>query len=152
MAEVIDHWPGSRTAAPATFEYPWEQWADLDENGHGDIWLCSRGVDFPGRMTTAAFRTHLYNRANRMTKNRAKNAPLKVMRVRGTDKVRRVPDFKVLKVKIQVVSEELIAFQFYDSPEPPPANPAPATIVVPRKRRVNLRQPVVRRTYEKVGV
>lgn len=151
MAEVIDTWPGPRVPAAAQFEYPWEQWALLDRNGHGDIWLASRGVDFPARMTTSNFRASLYSRAQRMTRTREKNAPLKVMRVRGTNKVRRVPDFKVLRVKVQVVSDELVAFQFYDSEEPPPTPMSP-TEVMPKKRRVRLHQPVTRRTYEKVGV
>lgn len=150
MAEVIHTWPGPRQAAPAQFEYPWEQWATLDENGHGDIWLASRGVDFPARMTTAGFRTSLYSRAQRMTKQREKHAPLKLMRVKGTNKVRRVPDYRPIRIKVQVISDELIAFQFYDSPEPPPIPTADE--VVPKKRRVRqpLHAPVVRRTYERV--
>ncbi|QEQ93644.1 hypothetical protein SEA_ZUKO_66 [Streptomyces phage Zuko] len=152
MAEVIHTWPGARSPAPAQFEYPWEQWATLDENGHGDIWLATRGVDFPARMTAAGFRASLYSRAQRMSKMRKKNAPVRVMRVKGTDKVRRIPDYKPLRIKIQVVSDELVAFQFYDSPEPPPT---PTTDeVVPTKRRVRepLHRPVVRRTYERVKV
>jgi hypothetical protein len=82
---------------------------------------------------------------------RKRDAPLKVMRVRGTNKVRRVQDFRPLRVKAQIVSDELLAFQFYDSEEPPPI-PEPVTFAVPKKRRVRLHQPVTRRTYEKVGV
>lgn len=151
MAEVIESWPGTRPTPPATFEYPWDQWTALDGNGHGDIWLASRGVDFPARATVLNFRSTLYNRAARVSKMRKRDAPLKVMRVRGTNKVRRVPDFRPLRVKAQIVSDELLAFQFYDSEEPPPI-PEPVTFAVPKKRRVRLHQPVTRRTYEKVGV
>lgn len=148
MAEVIESWPGSRPTPAATFEYPWDQWATLDENGHGDIWLAARGVDFPASSSSLNFRGILYNRASRVTKVRRRDAPVKVMRVRGTNKVRRVPDFSPLKVKVQVVSNELVAFQFYDSPEPPP-EPVTNQVVVPRKRRP-LHKPVTRRTLERV--
>lgn len=148
MAEVIQSWPSARCPAPAQFEYPWEQWATLDENGHGDIWLASRGVDFPARMTTSGFRSSLYSRAQRMSKAREKNAPVRVMRVKSTNKVRRVPDYRPLKIKIRVVSDELIAFQFYDSPEPPP-EPMNPMDVVPTRRRVPIHKPVVRRIYER---
>lgn len=159
MAEVIEGWPGSRPTPPATFEYPWEQWATLDENGHGDIWLAARGVDFPASSSSLKFRGILYNRAQRVTKMRERDAPITLRRVtvRNTrtgetrEKVKRVPDFKPLRVRVQVVSEELVAFQFYDSPEPPP-EPEAVSLTVPRKRRVKLHQPVTRRTYEKVGV
>lgn len=154
MAEVINYWPGSRGGRPATFEYPWEQWATLDDNGHGDVWLASRGVDFPAHTTTVNFRSALYNRAQRVSKMRERDAPVRVMRVKGTNKVRRVPDYRPLRVKVQVVSEELVAFQFYDSPEPPMVPEEPEAQVVPKTRRVRqpLHAPVVRRTYERIRV
>lgn len=157
MAEVALHWPQPRQMDPPAFIYPWEQWASLDENGHGDIWLAQRGVDWPDNMPPVRFRSVLYNRATRETKKRERDAPLVVKRVtvrsRRTgeirEKVKRVPDFRPLRVKVVIASDEVIAFQFYDSPEPPPEPPMPA--IVP-KRRQPLHRAVNRRTIERVPV
>lgn len=150
MAEVITHWPEPRETPAATFEYPWDRWARLDENGHGDIWLATRGIDFPATSTVARFRGILVNRAQRVTKMRERDAPLRVMRVKGTNKVRRVPDFSPLRVKTRTVSDEILAFQFYDSPEPP-AEPEVVDVAVPdRRRRKPLHRHVTRRVLERV--
>lgn len=153
MAEVITHWPGTRPTPAATFEYPWSQWGTLDSNGHGDIWLATKGIDFPATSSSLNFRGILYNRANRVTKIRKRDAPLVPKRVRikstGQEVVRRRPDYRPLRVKVQIVSEDLVAFQFYDSAEPPPEPEFLAT-AVPRKRRP-LHKPVTRRTYELAG-
>lgn len=157
MAEVITHWPGTRPTPPAQFEYPWEQWNTLDENGHGDIWLATKGVDFPSSSTVLNFRSILYNRASRATKMRERDAPLVPRRVTVRSKrtgetretIRRRPDFRPLKVKVQIVSEELVAFQFYDSAEMPPE---PEVINTATTRRRPLHKAVTRRTYELAGV
>ncbi len=140
MAEVLDHWPQGRTMNAATFQYPWEIWATLDENGHGDIWLATAGIDFPAIHDASRFRATLYNRAQRVTKIREKNAPLVNKRVRirqtGQVTVRPVRDFKVLRVTVKVVADNPVAFQFFDSPEPPPA-PQAASPQVSRRKTIH---------------
>lgn len=153
MAEVIDHWPEVRKTAPAAFEYPWDQWGTLDENGHGDIWLAERGIDFPAGTQAQRFQAVLYNRAHRVTAKRKKSAPLVLKRVTVrnkrtgeiSEKVKKVPSFKPFKVKVRIVSDDKIAFQFYDSPEPPPA-PETLRVAVPRRKPIH--KAVTRRTIE----
>lgn len=155
MAEIINAWPPPKGVAAAQFVYPWRDWCNLDENGHGDIWLAEQGVDFPEDMVPANFRGVLYNRANRVTKIREKEAPLVPKRVTVRSKVtgqtretiRRVPDFSPMKVKVVIVSPEQVAFQFYDSPEPPPP---PALVTAFPRRRKPLHQRRNRRVLEKV--
>jgi len=156
MAEVIDHWPSSRKPAAQQFVYPWDQWATLDDQGVGDIWLATQGIDFPASMSPLRFRGALYNRCDRATNKRIKAAPmvLKRVTVRNTrtgvvsEKVKKVPDYRILRVKAKVVSDEQVAFQFYDCPESPP-EPEVTRVVVPQRRKP-LRQPVTRRVLERV--
>lgn len=158
MAEVITSWPKPKPTAPAQFVYPWEQWARLDENGVGDIWLAEQGVDFPEDMVPVRFRAVLYNRANRETNKREKNAPLIPKRVTLRNKrtgdtretVRRVPDFLPLRVKVVIVSPELIAFQFFQGYEAPPV-PEAIEVAIPQRRRP-IHSARNRRTLEMAGV
>ena len=138
MAEVIKYWPAPRPQTAAQFFYPWDVWTALDDNGHGDIWLTEQGVDFPLEATAYMFRSLLYNRCNRITAKRKRDAPLKLMRVKGTDKVKKVPVFKPMHVKIRVVSDTTVAFQFYDS-EVPPTPPPPPTRSIPRRQPLHAR-------------
>lgn len=147
MAEVIKSWPLAKGVSSAQFVYPWAQWARLDENGHGDIWLAEQAVDFPADMVAANFRGVLYNRALRETNKRKKTAPmvLKPVKMRNTrtgeitEKVKRVQDFRPIRVKVVIVSAETIAFQFYDSEEPPPI-PAATEVSVPRRRPIHTKK------------
>ena len=142
MAEVIEHWPSSRKPEVATFEYPWDQWMDLDGNGHGDIWLATIGIDFPVTSSPSRMRSLMKNRAARVTTMREKKAPetLKPVKVKNTrtgeisTRVKRVKDFKPIRVKVMVVSDTQVAFQFYDSPEPPP-EPQVVRQAVPKRRQ-----------------
>lgn len=140
MAEVITYWPDPKGQPAAQFIYPWAMWTRLDENGHGDIWLCEQGVDFPAEMAPVRFRSVLYNRANRETVKRKKDAPQRLVRVPSTDggpdKVRKVLDFKPLRVKVVTVSLEQVAFQFFDSAELPPP-PSPSAVAIPRRRQLH---------------
>jgi hypothetical protein len=150
MAEVLTHWPELRKKRPAAFTYPWAQWIDLDENGHGDIWLAEQGIDFPETSSAVRFRAALYDRAQVLTRQRKKKAPLVVKRVRvkstGEEKVRRVPDFTTLKVKVKMISDSQVAFQFYEGDEPPPEPPV-QRVAIPRRKPVH--RAVTRRTIEK---
>lgn len=154
MAEVIPSWPKPKPMGPAQFAYPWEHWANLDESGHGDIWLAQQGVDFPEDMVPVRFRAVLYNRATRETKKRERDAPMTLKRVtvrsRTTgeirEKVKRVPDFLPLRVKAVIVSPELIAFQFYEGYESPPE---PTEVAIPRRRKP-IHQHRNRRVLERV--
>jgi hypothetical protein len=150
MAEVIDHWPNGRKRQPQRFFYPWDQWMDVDENGHGDIWLATAGIDFPAESNASRFRSILYDRANNVNRQRRDRAPVRVMRIRGTDKVRRVLDYTPIKVKAKIVSDSQIAFQFYEGDEAPP-EPEVTRVAVP-KRRTPIRQAVTRRTLEKASI
>lgn len=142
MAEVLNYWPELRKKRPATFTYPWDQWADLDENGHGDIWLAELGIDFPAHSSVVRFRQLLYDRGQSITRKRKKEAPLVLKRVRikstGQETVRKVPDFKTMRVKVKMVSETQVAFQFYDSPEPPPEPPI-VRVAVPARKPIRQR-------------
>lgn len=157
MAEVLTHWPALRKAKPAVFKYPWDQWTDLDENGHGDIWLADQGIDFPESSSVIRFRASLYDRAQRVTRQRKKNAPTVLkpvtMRVKGTDelvtRMKRVHQYTVLKVKVKMVSDTQVAFQFYEGDEPP-AEPEVIRVAIPRRRPLRQRTSPVAR-LEKVG-
>lgn len=159
MAEVLDYWPGLRKRPPATFKYPWDQWMDLDENGHGDIWLAELGIDWPANSSGPRFRSILYNRAQRETNARKKNAPLVPKRVRVRSKatgeiretVRMVPDFRSMSVKVKMVSETQVAFQFYDSDEPPP-EPSANKVAIPTRRPPMRQRTAPRSTLRKVKV
>lgn len=140
MAEVIDYWPASRRPAPQQFTYPWEQWTALDENGHGDIWLAQMGIDWADGSHVANFKNTVYTRVASMNKRRERDAPVRVMRVKGTDKVRRVPDYQPLRVKFRVVSDTQVAFQFYIGDEPPP-EPVRSKVAVPRRKPLHRRVP-----------
>lgn len=142
MAEVIDHWPGLRERGEKRFRYPWDQWIDLDEGGLGDIWLASLGIDFPEDSNVWHFRSTLYTRAQALTRQRKKRAPTKLMRVKGTNKVRRVPDYVSLRVKVKIVSDTQVAFQFYEGDEVP-AEPEVTRVAVPvRRQPLRQRMPV----------
>lgn len=134
MAEVIDYWPESRRPAEKQFAYPWDQWMALDENGHGDIWLASLGVDWASTSNVANFRATIYTRTQSVNRRRKRDAPLKLMRVKGTNQVKRVPDFTQLRVKFTVVSDTQVAFQFYEGDEPPAVTQAPTRLAVPKRR------------------
>lgn len=153
MAEVLSYWPELRKKPPASFRYPWDQWMDLDENGHGDIWLAELGIDWPANSSGPRFRSILYNRATRETNQRKKNAPLVPKRVRikstGQETVRRIPDYKPMSVKVKMVSDTQVAFQFYDSDEPPPEPPI-VKVAVPTRRPI--RQRTVKTRVQKVLV
>lgn len=150
MAEVMDFWPNTRKPPAQQFHYPWDQWMALDENGHGDIWLATLGIDWAPGSNVANFKNTLYTRAVSVNKRRQKKAPMRVMRVKGTDKVKRVPYFRALRVKTCIVSETQVAFQFYDSPEPPPPPPVTNKVAVPRRH--NLHGRVVTTAVQRVKV
>jgi len=134
MAEVIDYWPQRRPTAEAQMVYPWEHWTKTDENGHGDIWLAELGIDFPAIHTPWRFRTTLYKRAQVMTKQRKAKAT-KALMVKG-GKVSMEPVYTKLSVRVQIVSETQVAFQFYEGEEPPETPQGKA--VIPTVRRKNL--------------
>jgi hypothetical protein len=136
MAEVLTHWPVPQALPQAQFVYPWSQWGRLDENGHGDIWLCEQGIDFPEDMPPVRFRSIIYDRARRETRKRQKNAPQVIKRVHTAsgDRVKKVADFRTLRVKVIIVSTEQVAFQFYDSDEAPPI-PEVIEVAIPRRRK-----------------
>lgn len=148
MAEVLDHWPELRKRRSASFNYPWDQWIDLDENGHGDIWLAEQGIDFPAHSSAVRFRQLLYDRSQVLTRKRKKEAPLVVKRFRvkstGEEKVRRVPDFVSLHVKVKMVSDTRVAFQFYEGDEPPP-EPEVKRVAIPRRKPIRQRTAPVSR-------
>lgn len=148
MAEVIPYWPDSRQPRPARFQYPWEQWMALDENDRGDIWLAEMGVDFPADSSVWTFRSTLYDRAKKLTAQRRRDAPLVLMRVKGTDQVRRVPRYTRLRVKVRIVSLTQVAFQFYEGEQAPPMPPrkSETPIAVPtRTNRARTTAPVGQR-------
>jgi len=134
MAEVIDYWPQRRPQAEAQMVYPWEHWMKLDENGHGDIWLAELGIDFPSIHTPWRFRVTLQKRALAITHRRKKEAT-KALMVKG-GKVSMEPVYEPVRVRVQIVSETQVAFQFYEGEEPPEVPQGKA--VVPRVRRKNL--------------
>ncbi len=146
MAEVLTHWPELRKSRPAVFKYPWDQWTDLDENGHGDIWLAELGIDFPETSSVVRFRASLYDRAQRVTRQRKKNAKtvLKPVAMRNKrtgeiiQKVKPVAQYTVLKVKVKMVSDTQVAFQFYEGDEPP-AEPPVQRVAIPRRRPIRRR-------------
>jgi hypothetical protein len=138
MAEVIDYWPSSRKPAPQQFTYPWAQWTALDDEGHGDIWLAQMGIDWAEGSHVANFKNTVYTRLASINKKREKNAPVRVMRVKGTDTVRRVSDYQPLRVKFRVVSDTQVAFQFYTGDEAPP-EPTVRRVAVPRRKPIHQR-------------
>lgn len=154
MAEVLSYWPELRKRNHDNkFSYPWAQWTDLDSNGHGDIWLADQGIDWPSHHRADRFRMTLYDRAQYVTRQRKKKAPMVPKRVRlkstGQETIRRVPDFTPLKVKVKMVSDTQIAFQFYEGDEPPP-EPTAGKIAVPRRTPMRRRTAPVSR-LQKVG-
>lgn len=157
MAEVIDYWPETRQRGDKRFRYPWDRWMELDENGHGDIWLAELGIDFPEDSNVWHFRSALYTRSQAVTRSRKKKAPLVLMRSKTTGKVVRMPKFKPIRVSVRIVSETQVAFQFFDSAEPPPEPKTIKTAVPtlhPQRRRslVEKRKPTDHRNTEKVLV
>jgi hypothetical protein len=134
VAEVIDYWPGRKPTSEAQMAYPWEHWARLDSKGHGDIWLAELGIDFPATHTTMRFRVTLQKRAIAITHKRKKEATKALMVKDG--KVSMEPVYKVVRVRVQIVSETQVAFQFYEGDTPPEVKQGKAAI--PRVRRKNL--------------
>ena len=134
MAEVIDYWPQRKPTQEAQMVYPWEHWTKLDQNGAGDIWLAELGIDFPATHTVMRFRVTLYKRAQVITKQRRAKAT-KALMVSG-DSVSMQPVYKPMKVRVVIVSETQVAFQFYEGDEPPEVRQGKA--VVPYVRRKNL--------------
>ena len=154
MAEIIGSWPAPKGVSTAQFVYPWSEWSHLDQDGLGDIWLAQQGIDFPDDMVAANFRAVLYNRANRETRKRERDAPqvLRPVKMRNTrtgeisTKVKRVPDFLPIRVKVVIVAAETIAFQFYEGDTPPPE---PVVAAIPRRRKP-IHQHRNRRVLERV--
>lgn len=138
MAEVLAYWPQRKSFTTHEYYYPWEQWAALDENGHGDIWLAVQGVDYPADMPPYNFRSILWSRVKSERKKRLANQKFELRRVRlkstGEETVRRVSNYRRFHLKIVIVSAESVAFQFYDSPEPPPMPTAQENTAL-RKRK-----------------
>jgi hypothetical protein len=134
MAEVIDYWPDRKPTQEAQMVYPWEHWTKLDEKGAGDIWLAELGIDFPATHTVMRFRVTLYKRAQVVTKQRRAKAK-KALVVKGGS-VSMEPIYDQLKVRVVIVSETQVAFQFFEGDEPPVVKQGRA--VVPRIRRKNL--------------
>ena len=134
MAEVIDYWPQRRPTAETQMVYPWDHWMLMDKNGHGDIWLAELGIDFPSIHTPWRFRTTLQKRAMVVTNRRKKEARQALM-VKGKT-VTFQPDYVPVRVRVQIVSETQVAFQFYEGDTPPEVPQGKA--VVPRVRRNNL--------------
>ena len=158
MAEVLTYWPELRKKRPAMFNYPWTQWMDLDENGHGDIWLAEQGIDWPAHHGADRFRMTLYDRAQNITRQRKKNAPMVVkpvtMRNKRTgelvQRVKRVEDYQILRVKVKMVSDTQVAFQFYEGEEPPP-EPEVTKVAIPTPRRKPIRRRTATSRLQKVG-
>lgn len=151
MAEVLDYWPETRQAGEKRFRYPWDQWAALDENGHGDIWLAELGIDFPEDQHVLNFRNNLYTRAKSITRARKKKAPLVLKAVDG--KVQKVPDFTALHVSVKIVSDTQVAFQFFegDPPPIPKRNRVAVPTRMPNQRRKSMHRRVTTSTIQKVG-
>lgn len=138
VAEVLAHWPPARVRESAVFMYPWDQWMALDENGHGDIWLAAQGTDFPPEMTAQFFKDSLHGRVYRENAKRKKRAPEKMVRNPETGRMEKRLVYRTLRVKVRIVSRKAVAFQFYDSPTPPPEPPA-TKVAVPTRRPLHAR-------------
>lgn len=153
MAEVINNWPPQKPkrAYDNQFRYPWGQWTAVDADGIGDIWLAEQGVDWPIDATAMRFRSNLATHAKAKTAQRKKKAPLVLKVVEGYKRPRRVPDYKTLRVKVVIVSDSQVAFQFYEGDEPP-AEPMAGKVAVPLKpKRQNIHAPRKIRRHVKVS-
>lgn len=109
MAEVIRYWPKVRSKPPREMVYPWEDWMD------GNIWLCEQGVDFPKGQHPINFRNTLYTKASLVSKARRLELESRTVRKRS---IRFLPTH----VKVRIISDEQVAFQFYvghEAPEEP---------------------------------
>lgn len=144
MAEVLDYWPTQRRAqAERAMDYPWAQWAELDKNGVGDIWLAELGIDFPETTTVERFRYRLYKRAQVVTNTRRRKAIARITenptaaRLYNAGKLDPLTLYKPLKVTVAIISDVQVAFQFYEGDEPPQVINPPRKAVVPTVRRVN---------------
>src|SRR3546814_17292884 len=104
----------------------------LDEDGIGDIWLAEQGIDWPADANAMRFRSNLTTRAKSVSNSRKNRARYVLKRVSTPDgeKVRKVLDFQPLRVKVRLVSEHQVAFQFYNGTEPP-ADPEAISVHVP---------------------
>jgi hypothetical protein len=109
MARVVEAWPEKRVLPEPSYSYPWDNWTD------GSIWLADVGVDFPNH--TSAFKATLFNYAQRITKMRQRKID---ERLAGKT-VRRPIKAEALKVKVRIVSDTQLAFQFYNEHNPPAA-------------------------------
>lgn len=130
MAEVVEYWPERRATSMREYFYPWDQWTALDEKGHGDIWVAHQGIDYPSYMAPGAFRSILWSRLNSIRAKRKRDEKMVLKRVRlkstGEETMRRVSNYRHMRIKVVVVTEESVAFQFYDSKTEPPEPPVPA--------------------------
>jgi len=149
MAEVLDYWPKSRKPAAQSMKYPWLQWMDMDDAGVGDIWLATLGIDWPETSNVANFRNILYTRAAQVNKRRQRDAPRALKAVDG--KVRKVSTAVKFNVKIRVVSDTQIAFQFYNGDEQPP-EPRTVETAIPVRRKPRGARTTALRPSEKVLV
>lgn len=151
MAEVIDHWPPLYLPPNREYFYPWDQWTALDENGHGDIWLATAGIDYPQMMSPQSFKSLLWTRSTRINRKRRAEAgtELRVVQAKtGERTVQPVSTYRKMCLKTVIVSLESVAFQYYDSTEPPP-DPNTSLVAIPtRKRRKPLHRHRVRRVLE----
>lgn len=124
MAEVIRYWPrAKKPRAVKEMSYPWEDWMD------GNIWLCQQGVDFPKGQHPINFRNTLYTRASLTSKARLEALQAKTKRPQS---IRFLPTH----VKVRIISDSQVAFQFYEGHEPP-EEPQIKAAVPRRKVRTN---------------
>lgn len=149
MAEVINNWPPQKPkrSYDKQFRYPWEQWTAVDADGIGDIWLAEQGIDWPIDATAMRFRSNLTTRAKNITSQRKKKAKTVLKPVNG--KVQRVLDYVALRVKVVIVSDSQVAFQFYEGDELPD-EPQAGRVAVPVVKRKNLHAPRTIRRHVKV--
>lgn len=150
MAEVINNWPPQKPkrSYDKQFRYPWDQWTAVDADGIGDIWLAEQGIDWPIDATAMRFRSNLATRAKAVTAQRKKKAKTVLKAVDG--RMRRVLDFKALRVKVVIVSDSQVAFQFYEGDEVPD-EPVAGKVAVPVVKRKNLHAPRTTRRHVKVS-